>query len=283
MKNYERRGTFFKTAVIALSLGLLFSCSSIGYGRKVEQVGDHSFPAAGPVARSGGLKLDILEKIGTILDIQDLEEHQILCRGEITTPKPANIFYGKRFKDFNFNGNIITKEKQMSINLLFVVGALDTAGSGEKAVNFRFSSVKGSDFSVNYSPRNTTPLDDYNKIPRYPVELAVITLSGRPYSLYAVYEPLYETVPFFGKEPKKRLPRPLENMDKDTDQLKHNNQKYQIVNKEGKALAEVYNHTYQVFDSGDPVALDDATFCAGIVYTIVNVTHILESSTYWYK
>jgi len=263
---------------------MLLSCSSIGVGRKVEQVADHSFPEAGPMVAKGSLKLEILENVTTLTDIRELDEKQILCRGEISTPTPGTFFYQETIKDFYFTGNIITKEKNTFIELPFVVGATNNNGRGEKAVNFRFAwlsakkaGIKEKNFKIDYKPAIDT--DDYI-IPRYPAELAVIKVSNRSYRLFAVYEPLYETVPFSGKGPSTN---PLRNMEDGSAQLKNNNQKYQIVNSEGKAIAEVHNHTYRIFDSGDPVTTDDGIFCAGLIYTIINVANILESSERWYK
>ena len=66
-----------------------------------------------------------------------------------------------------------------------------TGEKGYKWVWFERSSISDTSFSLQYHAKNLR--DKY--IPHYPVELAVITLGGRPYSLYAVYEPLYEIIP----------------------------------------------------------------------------------------
>ncbi|WP_304242630.1 hypothetical protein [Gracilinema caldarium] len=271
---------------ILLSLSFLISCSSLGYGRRVEQVGDYSYPPAGPLLDNGELKLEFQDSLISQLDDKCLEDHQIICRGNINKfdMKPfSSEFYEKTFKKFIFYGNIVTNNQNVFIKgLPFVVAADDKPkgygeqGYGEKRVWFNFSSVSEQNFSVNYNKS----LDNYNTIPNYPVELMIITMNSNQFKVYAVYEPLYETVPFWGKGPSKN---PLRNMDNSLAQLKTNDQKYQIVNRDGKAVAEVYKHRYQIFDGGDPVINKDSAIIAGLVYTTINVTNMLESSKYWYK
>lgn len=284
MKGFEKRRVLSLGGVL-LSGMVLLSCNSIGYGRRVDQVGDHSFPAAGAVVDDGELKLEILKETMSQFDVK-LEEHQILCRGKITSSdaKPfSSEFYEKTFKKYIFDGNIITGNQTVFIKELPFVTAADNKpkgygeqGYGEKRVWFNFSSVTEPNFSITYHQS----LDNYNTIPKYPVELATVTIQGRSYRIYAVYEPLYETVPFFGKGPSSN---PLRNMDSDLRQLKNNDQKYQIVNSDKRTIAEVYKHRYQLFDTGDPVTINDGAFCAGLMYTIVNVTYVLETSPQWYK
>ncbi len=282
---------FYKKLIIIIigifiSFGFLLSCSSLGYGRKVEQVRDHSFPKTGPLLDNGKLKLEILDTMMTRIDAKDMEDHQIICSGTITNidVKPfSSGFYEKTFKKYIFSGNILITNQNVFIKELPFVTAADNKtkgygeqGYGEKRVWFNFSSVSEKKLSVNYHKS----LDNYNTIPNYPVDLATITINNNSYKVYAVYEPLYETVSFWGKGPSSN---PLRNMDNSLTQLKTNDQKYQIVNLNGLAVAEVYKHSYQIFDCGDSAVNKDSMFSAGLVYTIINVTNILESSTYWYK
>ncbi|MCX7655092.1 MAG: hypothetical protein N2Z76_01005 [Treponemataceae bacterium] len=285
MKVHLKKMIVFVSGIF-VSCGLLLSCNTLGYGRKVDQVADHSFPAVGELLDNGELKLEIIENVMTQLDVKELKEHQIFCRGKITNDnkKPfSSDFFEKTFRKYIFDGNIITNNQNVFIKELpFVVAAENKPkgygehGYGEKEVWFNYSSIAEPNFSVNYHKS----LNNLNIIPIYPTELAIITINSRPYTVYAVYEPLYETVAFFSN---RKIDKPLMNMEGGRKQLLHNDQKYQIVNRDGKAVAEVYKHRYQIFDSGDSAVNNDSTLCAGLVYTIINVTNILESNTYWYK